>query len=699
MLYLIELDLLFSVILIIIYTLFSLKSVYNNSGEANLRHPIKEMGSASTPVSSQAPQSAKRIESAGSVTKKGEVFSSVNGGLNRRVGGIVGSASSGYKYVTNNYVSFYLNDVYFFASLFPLLFVIGYFIDSGHIDYFFLANTVTDLSVNSHEDPSGGYADRYQNIGFLNQSFGSEFVATSDVNNFFSYIINFVLLNPIDILLAFLLMTILPSFASFESVLLLIFAFIGSYFMLHSVDLLTFYIALEAQNFCFLVLSGLGSSNVSYGLKQGNSIAQSKGFIDKYVSGGFERMSDKAEGVRSFASSNFVSSYTGEQNQSKIPGELLAKPAAQPGWTPGSQRDLGSLPHLTVMSGKDTSSFSVEVTLKYFLLSAFSSGVILFWFSTIYLQTGLSVLNFKNVILSDGTGIIGITTFFSEGTSTGHSPVLLHSYSPVNVIEPLSSMFVSNDFLNFYTFQILCAMMFKLGAAPLHLWVIQIYSSVKRSLLMYISTVPKLALFGFWVNSFHTIWTDYSIILFALFSIILGSLGAYGQPALRTLFAYSTVNEIGLMLMAIETAGFHSLFQHLSIYIISQLLLWNIYDKRFFSVLAVSLAGLPPLAGFFGKAWIFWHVSSLNLYTVLIIALFCTGVSLVYYLRVLRLFWYNSYGNYTRVIMYNSNVQSYKSHLYSHTNFINYDNRVILTSICLILLVFIPLFVIKPFVL
>lgn len=486
-LYLIELDSLFSLIMIIVYALFSLKSVYNVSSN---------------------------------------------------------------KLVSSNYVNLYLNDIYFFASLFPLLLVTGYFVESDCISFSEGALSINSLIIN---------------------------------------LVNFVSLNPIDVLLALLLMVIIPSFASFESVLLLLFAFIGTYFMLHSIDLLTFYIALEAQNFCFLVLSGLGSSNLG-----------------------------------------FISPRTEKKNNSKT----------------------------GLMTGKDSSSFSVEVTLKYFLLSAFSSGVILFWFSNIYLQTGLSVLSFK-------------TTLFS----------------------------LDNDVNTFYTFQILCAMMFKLGAAPVHLWVVQIYSSVKRSLLMYISTVPKLALFGFWVNSFHSVWTDYSVILFALFSIVLGSLGAYGQPALRSLFAYSTVNEIGLMLMAIETAGFHSLFQHLSIYIISQLLLWNMYDKRFFTILAVSLAGLPPLAGFFGKAWIFWHVSSLNLYGVLIIALFCTGISLVYYLRILRLFWNNSNNLNTRVIMYNSLIRSYSTRLYSHTGFIGYDSRVILTSSCIILLVFIPLFVIKPFIL
>nr|CAA73994.1 NADH dehydrogenase subunit 2 [Chlorogonium elongatum] len=375
--------------------------------------------------------------------------------------------------------------------------------------------------------------------------------------------------NIIDVLLALLLFVIMASFSSFESVLLLLFAFIAQYFMLHSIDLLTFYIALEAQNFCFLVLCGLSTT-------------------------------------------------------------------------------------------REGSSFSVEAALKFMLLSAFSSGVILFWFSTVYLQTGLSILD--------------------------------------------------NTYIQSFSF--LVAIMFKIGAAPLHLWVIQIYSSVKRGLLMYVATAPKLSLFGWMFNSFHGLWTvnfpslgglNYSVLLFAAFSLVLGSLGAYSQPTLRALFAYSTVNELGLMLMAMETAGFHSLFQHLGLYIIAQVLLWNMYDKRFFTIVAVSLAGLPPLAGFFGKAWIFWHTGVVGLYTILAGALFCTVISLVYYLRVLRLFW--DTGSYRVVPMRsltetNSMLYSYKTPILgSRVDVIPTNNRVMLTSVCTVLLIFLPLFVIKPFIL
>jgi len=411
------------------------------------------------------------------------------------------------------FTQIHLTNVYLICRLFPLLFVTGIYLDTS-VSSSYSPNSVIEV------------------------------------------------LCSIDSLLAILLSFIIYNFRSFESVLLLVFAFIGQYYMLHSIDLLTFYISLEAQNFCFLVLSGLPG-----------------------VTG-----------------RNYV--------------------------------------------------YSVEASLKYFVLSAFSSGVLLFWFSAIYLQTGMSIFNFSPLSYQNKQGL------YVEG-----------SYSTISV------------------YLILCAMMFKLGAAPLHLWMVQIYGGVKRSLLLYISTAPKLCLLGFWVNSFQTMWTDYSLLLFSLFSIVLGSFGAYSQPTLRGLLVYSTINEIGLLLSALETAGFNSLYQHLGIYVVSQLLLWNLYDKRLFTVLAVSLAGLPPLAGFFGKAWIFWHLSTVGTYTLLAFALACTAVSLVYILRIIRLFWNPSH-TYTINNSFNPALLR-----------VSAPSRVYLTSACVVLLFLLPIFVIKPLIL
>jgi NADH:ubiquinone oxidoreductase subunit 2 (subunit N) len=283
-------------------------------------------------------------------------------------------------------------------------------------------------------------------------------------------------------------------------------------------------------------------------------------------------------------------------------------------------------------SAHTTGVFSVEAALKFLLLSAMVSGMCLFWFSAMYMRTG------------------------------------------------------SLDMVGQETFWILLVMLFKLGVAPVHMWSVDLYGAIPKPLLMYLSTAPKLSLFTFWASTWHM---SYSVGVFVLFSVLIGSIGAYSQPALRGLFAYSTINEIGLLLMAVETAGFHSLYQHLGIYIITQLLLWNLSDKRLFALCAVSLAGLPPFAGFFGKAWIFWNAMNTHLFGLLAAALVCTALSLVYYLRVLRLFW-------------NSNVHTPSIQVcptgQSWAVMANPNHQTSLTSACAVALVFLPVMLIKPFV-
>lgn len=334
-----------------------------------------------------------------------------------------------------------------------------------------------------------------------------------------------------DYALCLLTVVLLQSFHSFEALLFLLLAYVGQLYMMHSCNLVSFYVCLEAQTLCIVVLCG-----------------------------------------------------------------LLARGAS--------------------------TSFSVEAALKFLLLSAMVSGMALFWFSAMYQRTG------------------------------------------------------SLDMVGQETFWILLVMLFKLGVAPVHMWSVDLYGSIPKPLLLYLSTAPKLSLFTFWASSWHH---DFSVGVFILFSMLIGSIGAYGQPALRGLFAYSTINEIGLLLLAIETAGFHTLYQHLGIYIITQLLLWNLTDKRLFALCAVSLAGLPPFAGFFGKAWIFWHAMSMQAFTLLAAALFCTVLSLVYYLRVIRLFW--------------------TAPVHTPSGLAGAPNHTTLTSACAVALGFLPVMLVKPFVL
>ena len=506
--------------------------------------------------------------------------------------------------VSLNIVNLFLGDVYFFARLYPLMFLLGYFIDfSLNLSIFNIFNPT--LWINAMSFP----------------------------NN-----------NGIDLILIVLTVVIMQSFKTFESTLLLLLAFIGQIFMMHSCDFVSFYICLELTNFVFLVLCGLQPRSLvqtsSSFLTQNSALIPYSG-VDK---GG-------------------IASPDGLNLLTKVNSTI--NPHSTMGIKRGAIFDSAPL----VAYGSRPIA-GVEASIKYLLLSAFSSGVLLFWFSVLYLRTGITNIS---------TG--AITSAFDinqDGTFIDIVPQFL----------------------------ILLALMFKLGGAPFHLWAIDIYAGVKRQLIMYLATAPKLSLFGFWVSSWHNVWTDYTVMLFVVMSSVIGCFGAYSQPTLRSLFAYSTVNEIGLLLMAIETAGFHSLFQHLTIYIITMLLLWSNTDKRIFAIIAVSLAGLPPLAGFFGKAWIFNSVAVGSLagpyIGVLVISLFCTGLSLVYYLRVFRLF---SMTSLTTNEIYpaglNSSNQPLGISTRTYGGFSIFANTTSykLTSFCIIFLVFAPLFYIKPFVL
>jgi NADH:ubiquinone oxidoreductase subunit 2 (subunit N) len=369
-------------------------------------------------------------------------------------------------------------------------------------------------------------------------------------------------------ILAAIMVLVVIQVRSLEGIILLFLAYISQVYMLHSIDLLTFYVTLELQNFVFMVLCGLPKSSSSTG----------------------------------------------------------------------------------------SESYTVEASLKFLVLSAFSSGVLLYWFSTLYQLTGVTGLMFRGV---EYDMLNGTTQF-------------IHS------------------------FILLAVVMFKLGAAPVHLWVVEVYGAVDRRLLFYINTAPKIALFGFWVGSFQGVWTEYSLLLFALLSLVLGALGAYNQSKIRMLLAYSTLNEIGLLLSAVETAGFTSLLQHLAVYITAQVLLWNLYDTRSLSLVAVSLAGLPPLAGFFGKSWIFWHIGggapTNGSYTLLTIALVFTVLSLVYYLRLLRLFYNLRTSNSTSYCMPSVVTVSSTQQLVASYQMIGW------ACLSAVLLFVLPIMLVRPFV-
>jgi proton-translocating NADH-quinone oxidoreductase chain N len=251
---------------------------------------------------------------------------------------------------------------------------------------------------------------------------------------------------------------------------------------------------------------------------------------------------------------------------------------------------------------KRNSEFSTEAGLKYFILGAFSSGLLLFGCSLVYGFTG--------------------TTNYQQ---------LFQIFSTIDKTIDLE---VSNAIILGVLF-ILIGMLFKLSAAPFHLWAPDVYEGAPTSVTAFFAIVPKIAILGLVVRLFSYVfyglllpWQEI-LILCSIFSMIIGTLGALWQNKIKRLLAYSGIGHIGYMLIGISTGsieGIYATFFYVVVYIImtvatftillsirkqgnlsklkyindlSGLFISNPQLAFSFSIIMFSMCGIPPLAGFF----------------------------------------------------------------------------------------------------
>ena len=301
------------------------------------------------------------------------------------------------------------------------------------------------------------------------------------------------------------------------------------------------------------------------------------------------------------------------------------------------------------------SQFSVEAGIKYFLLSAFSSGIMLLGMSLIYWSTGLTNCISIKELLYTSYAIVE-----DKHTTGFFQTPAYESLAGVDCLFMLGVWLVSLAFL------------WKLSAAPLHMWAADVYQGAWSSVTLILSTLPKVAVFGCWMSVWHSIWYGVwpdLMAFFSAFSMFVGAIAAMGQVHIKRLLAYSSINHIGILLMALCSQGGSSsaLLTHLFIYLWTSLAVWGlllwpfrrpgqanvvltqyIWDFQIlwkrqplaaitWVIVMMSLAGLPPIAGFLGKLSIFWWTLNAHQYALLAIALLTTLLSSVYYLRVVRI--------------------------------------------------------------
>ena len=281
---------------------------------------------------------------------------------------------------------------------------------------------------------------------------------------------------------------------------------------------------------------------------------------------------------------------------------------------------------------------SNESGLKYFVLSALSSGLLLYGCSLLYGFTGTT--NFEEINLKmeiENTGAIFAMVF------------------------------------------ILVGLAFKVSAVPFHMWTPDVYQGSPTSVTSFFAVVPKVAgmaiLIRFVQIPFEQLIDQWKNILvfMALASMILGAVAAIGQTNIKRLIAYSSIGHIGYALAGISTGtitGYNSSIAYISIYVIMNLGVFGCIflmkkDGKYcedikdlagiskqnpllaisFLIIMFSLAGIPPLAGFFAKFYVFMSVIENGMYTLAIVGLLSTIISAFYYLRIIKIIYFDEIKN------------------------------------------------------
>ena len=300
--------------------------------------------------------------------------------------------------------------------------------------------------------------------------------------------------------------------------------------------------------------------------------------------------------------------------------------------------ELQSLSLYVLASMKKDSSKSSEAGLKYFILGALASGFFLFGVSLLF-------------------GIAGTTTY----TELSLILVNYENYSPLLALAIV---------------MILCSIAFKLSAAPFHMWTPDVYEGSPTTVTAFIAVVPKIAAVAIIVRvlyipfgNIYEIWYQI-LIMISVVSIYVGAFGAIVQDNIKRLMAYSTIGSIGYVLLALSAGSqeaLHGALIYITIYTISvmgsfvaivfmekdNIALEKIsdlagisktdpYTAICFSILLLSLAGLPPFAGFVGKFYIFRSLIIEDLTWLAVIGVIGSVIAAYYYLKLIKIMYLDS---------------------------------------------------------
>jgi NADH-quinone oxidoreductase subunit N len=278
-----------------------------------------------------------------------------------------------------------------------------------------------------------------------------------------------------------------------------------------------------------------------------------------------------------------------------------------------------------------------EAGLKYFVLGALSSGLLLYGSSLIYGFTGSMRFEDIAAVAANGEANVGLI---------------------------------------FGLVFLICGLAFKVSAAPFHMWTPDVYEGAPTPVVALFATAPKLAAMiliartlseGF--GGIHDQWSQV-LILICLISFAVGAIGGIAQKDVQRLLAYSSIANIGYALLGVAAGteqGLQAMLMFMTLYVIDQIGFFAILlslsksgrpirkiadlaglkkDRPLtavaLTILLLSVLGMPPFSGFWGKYYVFGAAAEAGYWQVAAVGLVASVVAAFYYLRIIKLMWFDA---------------------------------------------------------
>ncbi|MDH5357629.1 MAG: NADH-quinone oxidoreductase subunit NuoN [Gammaproteobacteria bacterium] len=299
--------------------------------------------------------------------------------------------------------------------------------------------------------------------------------------------------------------------------------------------------------------------------------------------------------------------------------------------------ELMSLCLYSMVAMQRDSKVATEAAMKYFVLGALASGMLLYGMSIIY---GI-------------TGSLDIATISVLLQASGWNDTVL-SFGLVFLVIGIG---------------------FKLGAVPFHMWLPDVYHGAPTAMTLFIATTPKIAAFAMMIRilaeglgDLHQHWQG-MLIMLSVLSMIVGNVVAIAQTNLKRMLAYSTISHVGFILLGILSGsqeGYAASMFYALVYAVMSLGAFgmiilmsrqgfeadNIDDYKGLSernpwyalmmlILMFSMAGIPPMVGFYAKLSVIKSVVDINLIAIAVVAVMMSVIGAFYYLRMIKVMYFD----------------------------------------------------------